>query len=211
MLRSNASANALLRLLVVGILLGLSTITGCGDPSYEPTTPPGIAYQPEPPENKSQALGEAALEIAKRDAQSILSRPREILPIEETNVEVVTLIEGSGPGAQRGQTLSLRYTGRLVDQTVFDTNEEPGDDPFSVQLGISNVIQGWQIGLQGLKVGERRRMTIPSELAYGATGSGNRIPPNAKLIFEVELLSLEGDPYVEDDGSEGDQAEDESA
>lgn len=105
----------------------------------------------------------------------------------ELKIEV--LQEGDGEGAKTGDTVSVHYVGTLVSGQRFDSSRNRGQ-PFSFQLGAGQVIPGWDQGLQGMKVGEKRRLTIPPELAYGEQGAGNIIGPNATLIFEVEMLSF---------------------
>jgi len=101
------------------------------------------------------------------------------------------LTDGTGVAAQNGQTVSVHYVGTLTDGTVFDSSRNRGQ-PFSFTLGAGQVIKGWDMGVLGMKIGEKRRLTIPPELAYGATGTpGGPIPPNATLTFEVELLKVE--------------------
>ncbi len=105
-------------------------------------------------------------------------------------VQIETLVEGKGEGAKDGDTLSVHYTGTLTDGTKFDSSIDRGE-PFSVTLGAGQVIKGWEEGLMGMKVGEKRRLTIPPSLGYGPTGMpGSPIGPNATLIFEVELLKI---------------------
>jgi foldase protein PrsA len=98
--------------------------------------------------------------------------------------------EGTGAEAQTGDTIEVHYTGFLADGTFFETSTNGA--PFNLVLGIGSVIPGWDQGLVGMKVGGKRQLTIPPELAYGATGQGS-IPPNATLIFDCELVSVNGD------------------
>ncbi|KKU79073.1 MAG: Peptidyl-prolyl cis-trans isomerase [Parcubacteria group bacterium GW2011_GWA2_47_7] len=100
------------------------------------------------------------------------------------------LMEGTGPKVQSGQTAVVDYTGTLLDGTMFDSSI-PRGQPFPVHLGKGEVIRGWDIGLVGMTVGETRRLTIAPELAYGAAGFPGVIPPNATLIFEVTLKSIQ--------------------
>jgi len=103
-------------------------------------------------------------------------------------VKVETLKEGTGEGAKNGDRLVVHYTGRLTDGKQFDSSR--GRAPFEVTLGQRRVIAGWEQGLQGMKTGESRKLTIPPELGYGERGAGGAIPPNATLVFEVELLEI---------------------
>lgn len=104
----------------------------------------------------------------------------------ELQTEILT--QGSGDAVVKtGDTITVDYTGTLEDGTQFDSSI--GREPFSFTIGQGAVIQGWDQGLLGMKVGEERKLTIPSELGYGASGSGP-IPPNATLIFTVKLISI---------------------
>jgi FKBP-type peptidyl-prolyl cis-trans isomerase FkpA len=98
------------------------------------------------------------------------------------------LVVGTGDTAQSGDTVSVNYTGWLTDGTQFDSSYDRGQ-PFTFQLGVGAVIAGWDQGVVGMKVGGKRRLTIPPDLAYGTGGRGS-IPPNATLIFEVELVEI---------------------
>ena len=102
-------------------------------------------------------------------------------------VKIETLTPGTGDEAKTGDTVTVHYTGTLTDGKKFDSSRDRGE-AFDVTLGQRRVIAGWEEGLLGMKVGETRRLTIPPDLGYGARGAGNVIPPNATLVFEVELL-----------------------
>lgn len=97
--------------------------------------------------------------------------------------------EGAGPAAQAGQTVSVHYTGWLENGKKFDSSKDR-QEPFDFALGRGQVIKGWDEGVQGMKVGGIRKLTIPASLGYGARGAGGVIPPHATLIFEVELLGI---------------------
>jgi FKBP-type peptidyl-prolyl cis-trans isomerase len=96
---------------------------------------------------------------------------------------------GTGAEAKAGQRVSVHYTGWLTNGTKFDSSKDRGQ-PFTFALGGGQVIKGWDEGVQGMKVGGVRKLTIPADLGYGARGAGGVIPPNATLVFEVELLDV---------------------
>jgi FKBP-type peptidyl-prolyl cis-trans isomerase FkpA len=104
------------------------------------------------------------------------------LIIEDVNV-------GEGAVAAVGQKVTVHYTGWLTNGTKFDSSKDR-NDPFAFPLGGGRVIKGWDEGVQGMKVGGKRKLTIPPALGYGARGAGGTIPPNATLVFEVELLGV---------------------
>jgi peptidylprolyl isomerase/FKBP-type peptidyl-prolyl cis-trans isomerase FkpA len=109
------------------------------------------------------------------------------------DMKIETLKEGTGEGAKAGDKVTVNYTGMLENGTKFDSSVDPSFghvEPFSFTLGQNRVIQGWEQGVLGMKVGEKRKLTIPPELGYGERGAGSTIPPNATLIFEVELLKI---------------------
>lgn len=106
---------------------------------------------------------------------------------EEFSIEI--LQEGSGSESKDGDSLTVHYTGKLLDGTVFDSSVERGD-PFVFTLGEGLVIQGWEEGMKGMKVGEKRILTIPSSMGYGEFGSPPQIPGGSGLEFEVELLEI---------------------
>ncbi|MEK7190259.1 MAG: FKBP-type peptidyl-prolyl cis-trans isomerase [Patescibacteria group bacterium] len=102
----------------------------------------------------------------------------------------------TGETAKAGDEVSMNYTGRLENGTVFDSNVDPKFqhvEPFVFKLGAGQVIAGWDKGIVGMKVGEKKTLTIPPEDGYGARGAGSAIPPNATLIFDVELLKINPD------------------
>ena len=110
-------------------------------------------------------------------------------PTDVTELKIEELKVGSGTEAVSGKTVSVHYTGTLMDGKKFDSSLDRGQ-PFTFILGAGQVIPGWDQGVAQMKVGGKRKLTIPSKLAYGERGAGGVIPPNAPLIFEVELLDV---------------------
>jgi FKBP-type peptidyl-prolyl cis-trans isomerase FkpA len=106
-----------------------------------------------------------------------------------SGLQYVDLNVGSGREAHAGETAIVHYTGKLTDGTKFDSSKDR-NEPFSFRLGAGHVIKGWDEGVEGMKIGGIRKLVIPPQLGYGSRGAGSAIPPNATLIFEVELLDL---------------------
>lgn len=106
-----------------------------------------------------------------------------------SGLEIEDQIVGEGDEATAGQTVEVHYTGWLTDGTKFDSSHDR-DQTFSFKLGGGQVIAGWDQGVAGMKIGGTRKLTIPADLGYGERGAGGVIPPNATLVFKVELIGL---------------------
>lgn len=110
-------------------------------------------------------------------------------PSPSADLKIEDIVVGTGAEAKSGDTVTVHYTGTLTDGKKFDSSVDR-NEPFTTQIGVGGVIQGWDQGIPGMKVGGKRKLTIPPELGYGEQGAGADIPPNSTLIFEVELLDV---------------------
>ena len=163
-MRLRRSVLSLLLLPTLLIVPGSAVLTGCGD-------------------KKTEA---AATTTTGANAPATNAAP-----MSGDKVEVKTTTLGTGEGAKNGDLLAMRYTGRLKNGgTQFDSNAGEDKPPLNLVLGEGSVIPGWEEGLLGIKVGEKRTLTIPAAKGYGERGSGDKIPPNADLVFDVEALSI---------------------
>ena len=189
-------------LLVLAILL-VVTIGCSGDATPTPTSPspaPTLTATPAatatPASTSTPAA--AATEATPTNTPAQASPPTPDAPALPPSAPVQTVsglvyidVEvGTGPVAEPGTRLTVHYTGMLtIDNSVFDSSLERGE-PFQFDLGAGNVIQGWDEGVAGMKVGGKRHLIIPADLAYGERGFGDLIPPNSWLTFDVELLDV---------------------
>jgi len=133
----------------------------------------------------------------EQETSTVVSKEARMELVELDNgLKYLLLAEGAGAAIEAGQSAMVHYTGWLYDQSLaegkgekFDSSRDRGQ-PFSFPLGAGRVIKGWDLGVAGMKVGERRMLIIPAELGYGSRGAGGAIPPNADLLFDVELLGI---------------------
>jgi FKBP-type peptidyl-prolyl cis-trans isomerase len=176
-------------------------LSGCDDPGpIVPIAPPGANIpRISPDEKPAEAQGEAVLDtegIPASVAAAAAHKPAPPTAIGETKttekgVKYETTQEGTGPELKRGQRATFHYVGRLQkDNSIFEESRRP-PRPLTTRMGGNPpLIEGWEDALPGMRVGEIRKLTIPPELAYGEKGKSPYVPPNATLIFEIELLSI---------------------
>ena len=133
-------------------------------------------------------LGVAIWMFQGRSHRSIVHT---IPPVKKDEVafKIEDTVLGKGDGVKSGQTLTLHYTGYLMNGTMFDSTRYSGK-PFTFKLGTTRVIQGWERGLLGMKKGGKRKLTIPPSMAYGVTGLPPAVPPSSALIYEIELIEI---------------------
>lgn len=158
--------------IVIFVLVAVIALTTCSNeaegPAEEPVAEP-VEQAPEPEPTAEETSAAQAEEV--------------------TGLEIEDIVVGEGAEAVPGSTVSVHYTGWLTDETKFDSSVDRGQ-PFQFTLGQGMVIKGWDEGVAGMKVGGKRRLTIPPEMGYGDQGAGGVIPPGATLVFEVELLGV---------------------
>jgi peptidylprolyl isomerase len=171
------------------ILISFSVIVFCGVLLIAASTfgignkQDAIASELNPQQNAVTiaAKDNSAKETSKMDLENAVTTP--------SGLKYVDLTQGEGETPTTGQTVTVHYTGTLENGKKFDSSRDRGQ-PFSFKIGVGQVIQGWDEGVGSMKVGGRRTLIIPSELGYGSRGAGGVIPPNATLIFDVELLGV---------------------
>lgn len=122
--------------------------------------------------------------------QAVEEKPASSIASDTMELKIEDLVVGNGAEAKSGKPVKVHYTGWLTNGKKFDSSVDRGQ-PFRFLLGGGQVIQGWDKGVAGMKVGGKRKLTIPPQMGYGDRGAGNVIPPNATLVFEVELLGVE--------------------
>ncbi len=186
------------RVKVVGSLLGLA-VCGCEEPQdIVPVAPPGAIIPRQSPD-KEPAAAQGEMAAPGLDSQSRTQKPGDYTPATPTmkgqtkttphGVKYETLQEGAGPEAKPGQSVRVHYVGKLENGDVIDTTRS-GGSPRLLTIGDADQIKVWMEALPGMRVGEVRKMIVPPALGYGAKGRPPAVPPNATLVFEVELIDI---------------------
>lgn len=188
-----------------GLISGLGLFAGCGNdvtghkqPEDDATvhnvatTRSSLAAASAPaPESRPAALPpstQSALASSGPGPTTIPADGKESKTLQG-GVVVTDLVVGTGVEAKSGNIVTVNYTGWLTNGTVFDSSQKPGGQPFVFTIGIGAVIKGWDLGVPGMKVGGKRKITIPPAMGYGSSEQGS-IPPNSTLVFQVELLGV---------------------
>jgi FKBP-type peptidyl-prolyl cis-trans isomerase FkpA len=167
---------------MVGLaLVALVVLAAC---SNAPKEAAPTAAQPE-----QSSVQEATPAATPAEDTQAAPAPAPAKTKDVTKLEIKDLVVGKGAVAKAGMSVTVNYTGWLTDGTKFDSSLDR-NEPFTFALGQGQVIRGWDDGVAGMKVGGKRKLTIPPDMGYGAQGAGGSIPPNATLVFEVELLGV---------------------
>lgn len=175
----SAPRSALLR---AGFVASLVAVTALGLGCSRKVDEPDPGAKPDPAKS-SGVVGGA------NGGAATASPPKPGLPAAKGKLESLDMKVGTGAEAKTGNTVKVHYTGTLTSGTKFDSSHDR-NEPFSFTLGAGGVIKGWDEGVVGMKVGGKRKLTIPPDLGYGAMGSPPVIPANATLLFEIELLEV---------------------
>lgn len=162
--------------IVIGTVIAVVIVVGSGYALFKKSNPSPVSNEPKQESKSDNKNSNNQKTVGNNQTDS-------------TELKKETIKEGTGPEAKSGDTVEVHYTGTLTDGTKFDSSVDRGT-PFTFNLGAGEVIQGWDQGVAGMKVGEKVKLTIPSDLAYGDAGRPPVIPAKATLIFEVELLKI---------------------
>ena len=178
-----------LRRLTLPAILALALVpAACGDDEEEQAAAPQTTTATEPAETPTEEPAEEAADLKDTSTKPVIEKPSGDPP---SKLEIEDIVKGKGKAAKEGDTVSVQYAGvSFSTGQEFDASWNRGE-PFSFGLGQGQVIPGWDEGVAGMKVGGRRKLTIPPDMAYGETGSPPAIGPNETLIFVIDLLEIQ--------------------
>ncbi len=151
------------------------------------TSPPG----PEPIASDTPVTMASAPTVPTNRPAPTQPQGQQLAPPPAGDLKTDDIVVGKGPAVKNGDTVVVHYTGTLLDGTKFDSSKDR-NQPFTTQIP-GQLIQGWNLGIPGMKVGGKRKLTVPPNLGYGPRGQG-KIPPNSTLVFEIELLEIKSNP-----------------
>ena len=169
------------------VLLGISLLGAACSKLTEP--PKQEAIQIEPASSADTTSAKTPPPASASAAPAETAKPAETPPPTNEKLETKDLVVGKGKEAKTGDTVKVHYVGTLTDGKEFDSSKKH-NQPFEFELGAGRVIKGWDQGVAGMKIGGKRKLTVPPSLGYGARGFPPVIPPNSTLVFEVELLEV---------------------
>jgi len=173
----------------IALIAFVSLILGCGGGSDKAEETPAAESTNEPERTAAPSPEETTPVNTREQIAQTLGIDLANLVKDESGLEYVVREEGTGDVPTAGQKIKAHYTGYLLDGRKFDSSVDRGQ-PFETDIGVQRVIKGWDIAFTQMKVGEKRVLFIPAELGYGARGAGTVIPPNAELVFDVELIDI---------------------
>lgn len=170
----------------------LAAAPGCGDRDKDAATPAATAapQSAAPAGAPVDATPAAAADNTKVPDTIKIDGKTVKLKKTASGLRYYDIKLGTGPNPKIGQTVSVQYTGSLLDGTKFDSSYDHGGQPIDFPIGVGRVIKGWDEGVPPMKVGGKRRLVIPGDLAYGANPPASNIPPNATLVFDIELVAV---------------------
>ncbi len=179
-------------LMLAGALLVAAP--GCGSKGTDTSSTPAASTTAQAPPGPALAGPEAitppSADISHTPATTKINGKTITLKSTPSGLQYYDIKVGTGPSPDSGQTVAVQYVGALPDGTKFDSSYDHGTDPFEFPVGGGAVIKGWDEGVAAMKVGGKRRLVIPADLAYGADSPTPNIPPNSTLVFDVELIAI---------------------